>query len=141
MTIKFLLKGRGGKLVEVTKNGFLCVQSDRASKSIKRTITDANAVNFVKPKAGKRFIITGIIINTSRAVGVDGALVDIYQTDAEDSTTIATEDDSIVSLDQIKNVTSPLLPLNAETDQGVYINGKATDFTVHVTVFGYFLEV
>lgn len=138
MPNKILIRGNDGHTAEVLKGGFLCVQSGRFSEAKKQQITDANAVNFFQPLAGKKVIITGMIINTDRNVGVNGSLIEIYEASAEDSTTIVTD---IISIDQVKNITSPLVPLFIETAEGSYINGKADDFNVNVTVLGYYETV
>lgn len=138
MVIKFLVQGGSGNIADVTNEGFLLTQSTRFSEPSKQSITDSNAVNFWKPMSGEKFIITGIIINTDRNVGVNGAVIDIYEADSEDSTVISK---SILSLDQSKTITSPIFPLNSETTEGKYINGKASDFNVNITVFGYYVIV
>jgi len=138
MPNKVLLQGNAGNTAQVLPNGFLCVQVGRFTEAKKQQITDSSAVNFFKPLAQKQVIITGIIVNTDRNVGVNGSAIDIYETSAADSTTIVTD---IISIDQVKNVTTPLLPLFLQTAEGSFINGKADDFNVNITVLGYYEEV
>lgn len=129
---------KSGILAKVSEQGELVTRPADYSKAIKKQITDSNAVNFFKPQAGKKLIVTGIIINTDRNVGVNGSAIDIYETSTSTSTTI---DSSIVSIDLAKNQTTPLVPLLIETEEGKFINGKADDFNVNVSVLGYFVEV
>jgi len=133
-----LSDGKGSSnLAEVSPQGELITRPAQYSTAIKKQITDSNAVNFFKPQASKKLIVTGMIVNTDRNVGVNGALIEVYEASAEDSTTIVT---SIITIDQVKNITSPLVPLLIETAEGSFINGKADDFNVNITVLGYFVN-
>ncbi len=138
MTIKTQIEGNSGFIADVTKQGSLKIIPQEFNEINKQTIIDANAVNFFKPRAGKHFIMSGIIVNTDRKVGVNGALVDIYESDTEDGTTIAK---SIISIDLPQNTTAPILNIFTETSEGVFINGKANDFDVNVSVLGFFVNV
>jgi len=134
-----IVDGKGkGKAAEVSEQGELITRPSQYSTSSKRQITDSNAVNFFKPLSGQKFIVTGMILNTDRNVGVNGSLIEIYEATSETSTTITTD---IISIDQAKNQTSPLIPLLIETVEGAFINGKADDFNVNVSVLGYFVDV
>lgn len=57
------------------------------------------ANNFFKARAGERFIITGILINSNKDVGANGAIVDIYEAS---STTSLTVDKQLVQLNILK---------------------------------------
>lgn len=134
-----LIDGKGkGNLAEISEQGELITRPAQYSKAVKKQIIDANAVNFFMPLVGKKFIFTGIILNTDRNVGVNGALTEVYEASAEDSTTIV---NPIIAIDQAKNITSPLIPLLIETAEGSFINGKADDFNVNISVLGYFVDV
>ena len=97
-------------------------------------------VNLISPRAGQKVIVTGLIINTNRAVQNE-ALVKVYETDAIDSSTPLT-DGEIMTFDIPKSQTV-IIPLTSfiETRQGAYINAVADDSTVNVTMLCYFTEI
>jgi len=139
MVINVIIKdGNTRRTATVTPQGELITRSAEYSTASKKQIIDSNAVNFFKPLSGKKFIVSGMIINTDRNVGVNGSLIEVYETTSETSTSITSD---IIAIDQAKNVTSPLIPLEIETAEGSFINGKADDFNVNVTVLGYFVVV
>ena len=62
----------------VTNRGQLVIAPlDFSTLSFQNLSTDDVAENFFKPLAGKRFVITDVIVETDRNVGVNGATVDI----------------------------------------------------------------
>jgi len=73
--IDIQIKGSQNQTVQVTPNGGLCVQLGQHNLIERRLILDSNAVNFYKPRPFERFIVDGIIVNTDRNVGVNGALI------------------------------------------------------------------
>jgi len=124
-----------GKFANVSDNNELMV-AQQFSTSSKVTLTvDNTAVNLVKPRAGEKVIITGLIVNTNRDIGVNGALIEIFETS---SATSGTVDTPIVSFDLIKNQTTVTAPILVETTEGKFINAKADDSEVNVTLFSYF---
>jgi len=135
--IKVILGDGLGKsnVAQISNQGELITRPGQFSTSKKQQITDSSAVNFFKPIAGKKFIVTGIIINTDRNVGVNGSVIEIYEASSATSTTI---DASIISVDLVKNQTNALTPFLIETEEGKFINGKADDFNVNISVLGYF---
>lgn len=137
MTIDIKIVGTDGNTAQVTAQGALKIIPNEFSKPSKQSIIDANAVSFWPPKAGEKFIVTGVIVNTDRNIGVNGALIDIYEATSASSTDI---EESIISIDQAKSVTSALLPLFTEVTEGRWVNGKSDDANVHVTVFGYYVN-
>ena len=137
MAIPFKIQGDNGNNLLVSKAGEILTRP-QFSLAEKRTITDSNAVNFVKPRAGFKTIITGLIVNTDRSVGVDGALIEIYEATSEDST-VSTKD--ILSFDLVKNQNVVTAPILIETSGGTFINGKANDFNANVTLLCYFSKI
>ena len=137
MTILFNIQGAKGNVVEVSRNGELFVRPV-FSLAEKRTIIDSNAVNFVHPQAGFKTIITGLIVNTDRNVGVNGALIEVYEAIAEDSTVVSK---AILSFDLIKNQNVVTAPILIETTGGTFINAKSNDFNANVTLLCYFSKI
>ena len=138
MTLDVHIIGPDGDTAKVTRQGAVKIIPNEFSKPNKQSMTDANAVSFWPPRAGEKFIVTGVIVNTDRNIGVNGALIDIYEAVSASTTDIA---ESIISIDQAKSVTSALLPLFSEVTEGRWVNGKTDDNNVHVTVFGYYVKV
>ena len=136
--IKVNLTGDRGNLAKISDQGELIIRGAEYSTFKKQQITDSNAVNFFKPLSGKKFIVSGIILNTDRNVGVNGSAIEVYEASTASETTI---DTSIISIDLVKNQTVSLTPLLIETEEGKFINGKADDFNVNVSVLGYFVNV
>ena len=136
--IKVNLSGDKGNLAKISEQGELIIRGAEYSIFKKQQIVDANAVNFFKPLSGKKFIVSGIILNTDRNVGVNGSAIEVYEASTASETTI---DTSIISIDLIKNQTVSLTPLLIETEEGKFINAKADDFNVNVSVLGYFVNV
>ncbi len=136
--IKVNLSGDKGNLAKISEQGELIIRPAEYSTFKKQQITDANAVNFFKPLSGKKLIVSGIIVNADRNVGVNGTLIDVYETSTVSETTI---DTSIISIDLAKNQTISLTPLLIETEEGKFINGKADDFNVNISVLGYFVNI
>ncbi len=136
MTIKVLVQGNSGHTANVTTNGEFVISPSFAQATKVTLVSDNTPLNLVKAIANEKLIITGLIINTNRDVGVNGALIEVYE--ASNSTT-ATVDKPILSFDMIKNQTVVTSPLLFETTAGKYINAKADDSAVNVTILGYFV--
>jgi len=136
MTIKTQIEGNKKNTVDVSKNNELFV-TQRFSSAEKITLVSDNvAVTIVKPRAGERMIITGLIVNTNRDVGVNGAAIEIYEATAENSTSVSK---AILSFDLAKSQTVVTSPVLIETSAGVFVNAKSNDSEVNVTLLCYFV--
>jgi len=137
MPIQTWIKDRlTGKFANVSNNNELMV-ANQFSSAEKVTLTvDNTAVNLVKPRAGQKAILTGLIVNTNRDIGVNGALIEIYEASSE---TAGTVDKAILSFDLIKNQTTITAPILIETNEGKFINAKSDDSNVNVTLLCYFV--
>ncbi len=96
------------------------------------------AFNFFKSRAAERFVITGILINTNKDIGVNGATFDLYEASSASSTAI---DKQLVRLNILKNDTVAIPGTFLAVTEGKFLNGKTDDATVNVTVGGYFIDV
>ena len=123
--------------LKITSNGEV-ISRPQFSLAEKRTIDDSAAVNFVNPRVGFKTIITGLIINGSRSIGADGSLVELYETTSETSTVVSKD---ILSFDIIKNGTVVTAPILIETTGGTFINAKASDFDINITLLCYFSAI
>lgn len=127
-----------GKNVKVSSVGELIVRSfDYSTPVFKSLNSDNAAFNFFKPKAGFKFVLTDVIADANRDIGVNGATVDIYEANAEDSTTIDTQ---ILQFDMPKNTSKILTSLNFITiGEGKFINAKSDDSNILLTISGFFV--
>ena len=85
-----LIDGQGsGKSARISELGSLIVGPEKPSETKFLQLDTINTpFNFFKPIAGISLCITGFIINADRNVGVNGATVEIYESDAVDSLTV-----------------------------------------------------
>lgn len=137
--VEVTIKGaQFGNSVKVSKNGELVVGPlDFSTPIFKSLNVDNQAFNFFKPRAGFKFVLTDVIADADRNIGVNGVAVDIYEADAEDSTTI---DDQILKFDMLKNTDKVLTSLNfITTDEGKFINAKSDDSNILLTISGFFV--
>lgn len=135
MTVKVQLIGRNGRVIEASDNGELATAPIQYSTGEFNNMDLVDtAYNFHQPTAGKRFVITGIIVATNRNVGVNGATIEFYEASAIDTTTV---DKTILQLDMAKNDILPILGANVILTEGVFLNGKTDDDDVLVTISGY----
>ncbi len=100
-------------------------------------ILDNVPVNIIEPQVNRQFIITEIIASADRNVGVNGSILEIYETDAIDSST-PTRD--IVTLEIAKSAIVPITGLNWITNPAVWINAVMDDNNVTLTLSGYFVK-
>ena len=95
--------------------------------------TDDAVVIIITPKADQGIVITGMIVSTSRDVGVNGANVDIYFDGDKTQAVIANP--IWQPADVAKNTTVVATPVNIEVPKGNYVLAKTDDDDVNVTLF------
>ena len=121
----------------VTSRGQLVTSPLEFSDPVFHSLTaNDTADTWFKPFAGKRLVITDVIIQTDRSVTTQ-ALIDIYEATAEDSETI---DKQVFQFDLKKQESLVLTGLNIIISEGVFINAKADDSNVLITIGGYFVD-
>ena len=135
MTISYNLEGVNGNLAEVNRDGSITVEQHFSSAEKITLVSDDVALTIVKPRSGERMIITGLIINTDRNIGVNGAVVQIYESSSADSSVVSK---AILSFDIPKSTTVVTSPLLIQTTNGKYINAISDDANVNVTLLYYF---
>jgi len=139
--VKFNLEsGNGnGRLARISRNGELTVRAlEYSETSFQNMAVDDQAYNFYEPIVGTRFVITGIVADADRNVGVNGASVIVYEAISATTITIAK---TLFQFDMAKQTSKVLLPLNTQTNPGVFINAKMDDNNVLMTIMGYFINV
>jgi len=125
--------------VKVSPQGEILTRQLKFSQGQFQAIDAADtAFNFFTPRAGEQFVITGILLNTNKDVGVNGAIFDLYESSSASSTTI---DKQLARLNILKNDTVSIPGTFLAVTQGKFLNGKADDTIVNVTVGGYFIDV
>ncbi len=126
-----------GREVAVTKLGQLVTASVKYDE-VSALEVDANntAFNIFLPIVGQQFVLTTILLTSTGVTG--SAIIDIYEADAIDSITITK---SILHVDLRKNEFRDLTQLNLLITPGVYLNVKADDNTVDVSLMGYYIPV
>jgi len=137
--VDITIKGREfGRDVRVSPNGELIVRAFGYSIPIFKSLNVDNQVfNFFKPKAGFRFVLTDVVADVDRTVGVNGAVVDIYEASSDDSSTI---DNQILKFEMQKSTGKVMTSLNfVTTDEGKFINAKSDDSNVLLTISGFFV--
>ena len=140
MTIDVKIKDGWGSGQEacVTDRGQLVIAP--LSYSLSYTVTAAvnnQAYNFVIPLAGKRFVVTDILLYANKGVGASDATVDVYEADSATETTISK---SILALEMLKNSSRDMIGLNLIITEGKFLNIKTDDNTVFATVMGYYVS-
>lgn len=127
-----------GKDAIVSENGELITGAyDYSAPHYVRTTVDDQVYNVVTAKAGHRFIVTGILIATSKAI-TGTATISLYEALAADT---ATAEKDILAIDMIKEDRLYLNLFNVASGAVKYINITASDSQVDCTVFGYYIPV
>ncbi len=126
----------GGHRTKVTTIGELVVGAyDHDDKGVVNLDQDNVAENLFLPKVGSRLVLTGCIVSAARNIATD-VLVDIYEATSITDTVIAS---SILELDMPKSTLVPLFPLNLLISEGAFVNAKADDSNVRITLFGHYV--
>ena len=127
-----------GKEVAVSPVGQL-ITAPFAYNDVKVQTLDADNVpeNFWTPCPGFKVVITGMIVSGDRTISAnDAALLEIF---TADSITSGTALSPILSLEVAKNTIVPLFGLNLLVPEGLYVNAKADDSNVLISIFGYYV--
>ncbi len=98
---------------------------------------DDTAFNLVVPIAGKRFVLTDILLYANKGVGVNDATVQLYEATAPDTTTVYR---AILTFEMVKQTARDFTGLNLICSEGRWINIKTDDNTIFATVTGYYID-
>lgn len=124
---------------KVTKRGELIVGAvDFTTPIFNEMTVDNQPYNFFGPTANKQFVITTVIADANRDIGATGVTVDIYEADSATESTISKQ---ILKFDMLKNTSKILTGLNLAITKGKWINSKADDSNVLITIGGYYVNI
>lgn len=125
------------KGVVLTPSGELVVAPLKNDDSYHQQLdATATAFNFVPPKVGFQFVITGFIAVSDKNITAD-AIVDIYEATSDTETTISK---ILLKFAMTKNQSIPANSLRILVSEGVWVNAKTDDATIHITLFGYYIN-
>jgi len=128
-----------GVLAKISNNGEILTRPLKFSEIKFASITVADtANNLYKPRVPERFVINGIILNTNKDVGVNGAIVNLYESSSATSLTIDTQ---LLRLNILKNDTVIIGNILVLTTEGKFINVKSDDTIVNISVTGFYIDV
>lgn len=131
-------KGKGRDAV-VTSTGQLAVGplAYNTAKFVELAEDDVG-YNFFQPKAGKRFVLDGMIVFADKQVGTTtNAVVVIYEAEGGDGTATGT---TVLQFELGQNNSINLSGLNILTAEAAFINAKTSDDDVHMTLLGYYID-
>jgi len=100
----------------------------------------ATAFEIVPGKAGKKFVITSMLLASSKtfASATTAETLTIYEASTAD---LDTNTKILVQLDMLKNDRMVATGLNIATSNAISIAAIATDISVDVTVSGYYVVI
>jgi hypothetical protein len=93
--------------------------------------------NIVSPIAGQQYVITDISIFSARSIGSTGTVVEIYETELAEQSTVFKP---ILKVDLPKQNNAVLTGLNWIVDEGKFLTCRADDTDVLLTVAGYYVN-
>lgn len=131
--------GGTGSKTKVTKAGQLIVAPFGYDETVFNELnaTAATAFHFFPPKAGKQFVVTGIIASANKDVSnTVTATIIVFE---GDSTTDATADKVLLEFVLVRFGVLAAPPLNILVSEGKFINATTSDASVFMTIMGYYI--
>lgn len=106
-------------------------------KFIEMDLVDT-AYNFVEPRTGKQFVITGLRLKADRGVSTTAdAEVIFFEATSATSTTVSKV---LFQENLVRGESATLMPLNIITAEGTWLNGTTTDDDIFATLMGYYID-
>jgi len=100
---------------------------------------DDQVYNFYQPRAGRQFVISGIIATADKSVAANAsATIEIYE---GSSTSDATVDRALITFVLTQSTVLPMFPLNILVNEGKFVNARTDDNNIFLTVIGYYIPV
>lgn len=134
-----LIDGAGnGTTAKVSPYGHLVVGASNFSTAYAVTVAlDNTGYNFVPPKAGFQFVITGLLLYANKNVGTGDATVVVYEASSPSTTTA---DKTVLTTEMLKQTSRDITGLNLIVTAGKWVNIKTDDNTVFSSLLGYYVE-
>jgi hypothetical protein len=134
------LVGRDGQLVKVNAAGEVLVSNGPYDLAEFNELDLINtAYNFYGPKGQEQFVITGFLMYGDKQVSSStNATVVIYEATAPDTTD---ESRVLVQVEVGQNQSIPFPNIRILCNKGVYVNAKTGDDDIHMTIFGYYVDL
>ena len=138
MSVPFTILGKGGMALTTSRGQLVTAPLDYSTPYAVAVIVADTGYNFVSPIAGKRFVITDIILDANKNISATTPqAVVIYEAA---SATTATPSTTILTVEMIKNTNRIITGLNMITSTGKWINIKCEDTTINATIMGYYVS-
>jgi ABC-type molybdate transport system permease subunit len=130
--------GKSNTRALVTKRGQQVVAPLEYSEFYTATTVSNNvAVNVIKPRTGKNFAITDIILSGDRSIGANGAVTQVYENTTGPTDTTITK---LIYADEIAKQTRAVLTgLNIIVTVGSWVNVVSDDVQVRANIAGYYI--
>ena len=133
-----LVGADGTRLARLTDEGVLAVGAAEYDLAEFHTLgVDDQGYSFYEPRAGKRFVMTGLLVFGDRDISdADDTIVTIYESDAPDSAVVAR---TLFQFGVARLSVLPLVPLNIAVNPGVWVTASTSDDDVHMTILGHYV--
>ncbi len=131
--------GGNGRLAKVTPIGQLITAPFAYDDTVFKELAEPDtAYNFYLPKAGQRFVITGVLFRADKQVSstVDATVV-IYEATTDSTTTVSKV---LIQFAVVEGDIIDPTGLNLLVTEGRYVNAKTDDDDIHMTILGNYVD-
>lgn len=125
------------RTAKVTRYNQLVVAPVEYDTAFNATL-DTNTKNLLPPIAGSQFVVTGIYLTAKKNITGD-VIVEVFQANSSTQTVITANND-VFTVEMLKNTFRDITGLNLILNEGSFLNAKADDGEVLLTVTGYYIE-
>jgi len=124
---------------KVSPQGALAVSAVAFDDTAVNSMAVANqAFNFYSPRPHFNFVITGILVFANKDVGdASSTVIEIYEATSTTDTVVAR---ALLTFGMGKLTSLPIVPLNLLVNEGFFVNAKADDAIIVMTIMGYFAK-
>jgi hypothetical protein len=126
-------------VAKVTSRGQLVTSPLSYSESYYNAMAVVDTAYVVaKPLAGKRFVVTDILLDADKNVSANTAgTIVLYESSTETSTTPSK---TVLTVEMLKNTARVITGINLIVTTGEWLNIKTTDATIYATILGYYVD-
>jgi hypothetical protein len=136
MPIPVLIVGSNGREAVVGEDGTLVVTAQDDEIEFNELAVANQAYNFYEPRAGKRFILTGVVATADKDVVADATVV-VYEASSSTETTV---DKTLFQFVLLKNQQLVMPGFHITVAHGAWVNGKTDDDDIHMSLIGHFVD-